>query len=63
MFFPGEPVEYTLRATNQSADTPFVDPIISMDLPGYTSLDQFYADGRTFTFTNKMCIRDRLYPG
>ena len=54
MFFPGEPVEYTLRATNQSADTPFVDPIISMDLPGYTSLDQFYADGRTFTFTNSL---------
>nr|WP_122011775.1 SpaA isopeptide-forming pilin-related protein [Maliibacterium massiliense] len=54
MFFPGNPVEYTLLATNESADTPFKDPVISMDLPGYTSLDQFYAGGKTFTFRSSM---------
>ena len=52
-FVAGNPVKYNVTATNLSAsDADFVSPIIAIDLPAYTTLDE------TFNNNQRFVIRD-----
>ncbi|MBC8532024.1 SpaA isopeptide-forming pilin-related protein [Gehongia tenuis] len=39
-FVSGSPVQYRVTAKNTGSDTDFKDPIISIDIPAYTTLDE-----------------------